>query len=295
MRDTAKSPDSAPSQSIQEGKGEIDRLVASVDWPAYGQALLNYRRVDEEARRKGKRADHAVATLEGLAAGNGVLEQLAQLLGLENSKEVLYHEKVWSSFVRGWLKAMGLSLSESQDHDLGESASRFAESRAVGLKEVRDANRLEWLSWEAEGGLQWDRELQRLLTPDQFALYANPGGSDPFWGRQAKRMALQSGDPDGTARTVEEFWRSRFGLEESARAQLAAAALGFAQEAERRVKEFRIRFPEDAPREERMRLKIGLLRLQAGAEQALTGSLSLSAQQREWVEQGSGTILEFRW
>jgi hypothetical protein len=190
---------------------------------------------------------------------------------------------------------VGVTLTPAQDVQLGEAARAFARSRAEEGKSVQDANRLEKLAWDADSGLRWDDAVRKLLTPEQFADYARPAGSDPFWGRQASRHEIPPAGVDESADGVEAFWRSAFGLDESLRPVLKGAATEYVQEIDRQLAGFRARYSREVPRDEEIRLRISLLRIQAGAEKALGERLGLPLEQRQGLDQGSGTVLDWKW
>jgi hypothetical protein len=273
----------------------VDRLVTSIDWGAFGGAVLAFTLEQERARREGRKVNYDRGTIETLSKNNLVLQKIAELLGIQELKEVPFHERVWPSYQRGWMKAAGVELSPAQDATLGEAARVFARSRVEEQRTLRDSNRLEKLAWEADRGVRWDGEVQKLLSPDQIAQVANPAGSDPFWGRQASRREFSLGRAEESAQSVGDFWQSTLGLNESLRPIVANAATDYVQEVGRQVAGFRARYPETAPRDEEMRLRISLLRLQTKVERALAERLGLSREQREGVEEGSGTVVDWRW
>ncbi len=172
----AAAPPSSSGEPVHEPPdagppAEIERLIASVDWAAYAEAALAWFQADEEARRTGKQAVQALDTIETLSRCNQTMARLAEALGVEDVREVRYHERVAASFVRGWLQAAGVTLSPDQEARLGDLARSFSRSRAAELEGMRDANRLERLAWEADREVRWEGELSGLLTPDQLAPY----------------------------------------------------------------------------------------------------------------------------
>jgi hypothetical protein len=274
---------------------EVTRLIASVDWKAFGGAVLAFTQEQERARRERRKVNYDPHTLETLAENNLQMQKIAKLLEIENLPEARFHERVWPSYARGWMKAVGVTLSPAQDAELGEAARAYSRSRAEEGKTLQDSNRLEKLAWDADQGLRWDDKVQKLLSPDQFADYARPAGSDPFWGRQASRHEVPLSGIDDATERVEALWQSALGLDESLRPLVKGAAMEYVREIDRQLSGFRARYPTEAPRDEEIRLRISLLRLQTGAEKALGGRLGLPPEQRQGLDQGSGTVLDWKW
>lgn len=292
-RDEPPSP--SPLESDLERADAVERLVTSIDWIAFDGAVLAFTKEQERARREGKKTNYDPGTIEVLSKNNLILQKIAELLGVEDVREVPLHERVWPHYQRGWMSAVGVTLSPAQDADLVEAARAFSRSRIEERKTIEDANPLEKLAWEAERGLRWDEDVRKLLTPEQFAEYVKPGGSDPFWGRQASRQDVRFGSIQDSAKRVESLWQAALGLNEQLRPLVAAAAADYVQQVDRQGTGFRSRYPGDAPREEEMRLRIDLLRLQVNAEKGLGEKLGFTQERREGLKHGSGTIVDWRW
>jgi hypothetical protein len=300
-RDEGKRPVETPAIPVRENppadrpeSGAVDRLIASIDWPAYGGALLAYLRAQEEARRRGLEPEVDAETMDLLSKANVVLDELGRLLGIGDPRELLYHEKIAPGFARGWMKALEITLSPAQDRGLETRAREFSRSRNGAPDDGKGANRLERLAREAQRGLLWDEEIEKLLQPDQFSAYAKPAGQDAFWGRAARHQEVQGGSATLQARGVEEFWAKTFGLDPTSHPVLMDAASRYVGEVQRRVALFQAQYPAGAPRSEKMRLDIGLVRLQTEIEREFAQKLSLTGAQKALVAEGSGTILDLR-
>jgi hypothetical protein len=286
---------SAASIDPEHAKGdEVDRLVASVDWKSFGGAVLAFTQEQERARRERRAPNYDPETIEILARNNLQMQKLAKLLGVQDLRETRFHERVWPSYARGWMAAVGVDLSPAQDAELDQTARAFARSRAEEEKALQNPSRLEKLAWDAEKGLGWDEAARKFLTPDQYADYARPGGSDPFWGRQASRLEVSANGVEASADGVEAFWQSTLGVDESLLPIVKGAATDYVREVERQIAGFRARYPGEAPRDEEIRLRIALLRLQTGAEKGLVERLGVPLEQRQGLAQGSGTVLDWR-
>jgi len=273
---------------------EVDRLLASVDWKSFGGAVLAFTQEQERARRERRSPNYDPQTMEILSQNNLQMQKLAKLLGIQDLRETRFHERVWPSYARGWMQAVGVTLSPAQDAQLDQTARAFAHSRAEEENAMRNPNRLEKLAWDAEKGLGWDEAVRKFLTPDQYADYAGPSGSDPFWGRQASRHEVPAGGIEASSEGVEAFWQSTLGLDESLQPLVKGAATDYVREVDRQIAGFRARYPGEAPRDEEIRLRISLLRIQAGAEKGLAERLGLPLEQRQRLAQGSGTVLDWR-
>jgi len=290
--------DAAPPIAVgKEGLGgdQVDKLIASIHWESFGGAVLAYTREQERARRERRRPNYDPQMMEVLAQNNLRMQEIAKLLGIEDLRETRFHERVWASYARGWMKALGVALTPAQDAELGGAALGFAHSRAEEAKTLQDPNRLDKLAWDAEQGLRWDETVRKLLTPDQFAEYAGPAGSDPFWGRQASRQELPLAGVEESAERVEAFWQSTLGLSENLRPLLRGAATEYVREIDRLLAGFRARYSGEAPRDEEIRLRLSLLRIQSGAEKGLAERLGLPLEQRQGLADGSGTVLDWKW
>jgi hypothetical protein len=274
-------------------KAEVDRLIASIDWPAYGCALLAYLRMGEDSRRKHTEPEFDRETMEVLSKANRTFEELSRLLGIQDPRDVRYQEEIAPHFEAGWLKALGINLTPEKEKDFEGLARAFSRSRASELEGVKGANRLERLTWEAERGLLWDQEVSKVLDPEQLAAYSQPSGQDPFWGREVEHREVRSDGVVSTARVVEEFWAETFRLGETTRPVLAEAASRYAGEVQRRIDLCRAQCPGGVPRGEAMRLKVDLVRLQAAAERELARSLPLNGVSPDRLKEGSGVVLDF--
>jgi hypothetical protein len=76
---------------------------------------------------------------------------------------------------------------------------------------------------------------------------------------------------------------------------LKGAATEYVQEIDRQLAGFRARYSREAPRDEEIRLRISLLRIQAGAEKGLGERLGLSLEQRQALDLSSGIVLDWKW
>jgi hypothetical protein len=273
---------------------EVDRLLASVDWKSFGSAVLAFTQEQERARKERRSPNYASETIDILAQNNLQMQKLAKLLGIQDLRETRFHERVWPSYARGWMQALGVTLAPAQDAELDQTARAFAHSRAEEEKLLQNPSRLERLAWDAEKGLGWDEAVRKFLTPDQYADYARPGGSDPFWGRQASRLEVSAGGVEASADGVEAFWQSTLGLDENLLPLVKGVATDYVREVDRQIAGFRARNPGEAPRDEEIRLRISLLRLQAGAQKDLLERLGVPLEQRQGLALGSGTVLDWR-
>jgi hypothetical protein len=281
---------SAPRDGASEV--EVERILGSIDWLVYGGAVLDYLKAQEASARDGKKPQYSDGTIQALATVNVKLEQLAEWLGIRDPREIRFHEKVWPLYASGWMKALGVQLSPVQELKLRESACAFSRARDREQNEALDSNRLEKLAWQAEQGLRWDQEVRQLLTPEQFAQYAKPAGTDPFWGLQASRREVRMGRLDETARSVERFWQAAFGVEEPVQPILAQAASDYVREVDRHLATYRASGQAESGRDALQKLHVDLLRLQIKAEQELGRKLG---QRQGAADQSSGTMLRWTW
>lgn len=288
----AKNPE---DDSFRGDAPAVDRLISSIDWVGYCRALSAYSRLEDAARRKGSSPSFDRETIDTLAQANAALEQVSQMLGVEDPAEILFHERVAPRFERGRMEAMGINLSREQEEELDRLVRAFSRSRIEEAKAVAKANDLERLTWEAEREIRWDSELQGLLPPSQFELYAKAAGPDRLSRPKVPSQEVQAGSLDGTVQQVEGFWKGSFGLDETSRVLLEDTARRYVQEYHRRLLVFEARFPADPPREEFARFQIGLVRLQIAAERELRDKLQLAPDQQDLVADGSRTILRLRW
>ncbi|GEM_PF-3247358 len=270
----------------------LQKALASTDWAIYIGAILKWIEADEESRRTGKPAAFDPKTIQLLSEYTMKLTELAKILGVADYQEVAYHEKVSPHFFEGWMKGVGVTLSEDQRAKLSQTSVEFSRSRQKELSEVKGANALERMAWDAGRDMRWSAEMKGVLTPEQYETYMKPIGNDPFWGRQAARRDISAETPAGAATAVGNLWAKSFGLDESGRATIDEVATRYVQDYQRRTQDFQARYAANPPREEQMRLGVELLQLQIEAERQLGQRLTLTPEQQEKVRGGTGTVLQ---
>ncbi len=274
---------------------ELRRLLESTDFSKYTEAIVKWAKADGEMRTQGTPIKLDPETMNLLVEYRMRLLAIGRIVGVSDPLEVPYDEKVSSTFFKGWIKGMGVTLDADQEARLGETCYTCARSRAEELKSLGDANRLQKLAWAAGRDLQWSSELRKLLAPAQYDLYMKPIGADAFWAREAPRQSITSDSPAGASKMVGGFWASSFGLGDAARTTVDEVASRYVQDVQRRQQEFQARYAGNAPREEQMRLQVDLVKMQADAERQLGQRLTLTPEQQAQVKAGTGTVLQLGW
>lgn len=290
----------APPKGDPAGTGEatgdkdekLKKLLEGTEWTKYIGAIVAWIEADEEAKRSGKPPSYDSKTILLLSEYTVRMKELANLLGVENYEDVAYHEKVAPSFMKAWVQAMGVTLTDDQKVKLDDVCLTFSRSRVEEMKGLGEANRLDKLAWEAGRDLKWGQSMQGILSPEQYEQYSKPMGGNAFWGRSAARRDIAADSAAGASRMVGDFWAKSFGLGDAARTTVDEVASRYVQDVQRRQQEFQARYAGNAPREEQMRLQIDLLRLQADAERQLGQRLTLTPEQQERVKSGTGTVLQ---
>lgn len=270
----------------------LKEALASTDWVIYIRAILEWTKMDEESRRTGKPPSFDPRTIQLLSEYTTKLTELANILGVADSQEVIYHEKIFPVFFEAWMRGVGVTLTVDQRASMTKSCVEFSRSREKALPEIKEANKLEQLAWAAAWDMRWNEDVKRFLTPEQYEAYMKPAGGDPFWRCSAPRRNISAETPAGAAQKVGELWASSFGLDAASRAIVNEVATSYVQEYQRRVQDFEARFGDSPPLEEQMHFAIDLLELQIESESQLVRRLTLTPEQQKRVRAGTGTIFQ---